>query len=46
MKYVDALKLCELAIVQVEIVRTTRSMVYHRDVMTVADRSISTADGV
>jgi hypothetical protein len=46
MKYIDSLKMCELAIVQVEVVRTTRSMVCLRDVMTVADRSISTADGV
>jgi acyl-coenzyme A thioesterase PaaI-like protein len=45
-QYVDALKLGEFATVETEIVRTTRSMVFVRGVMKVADRTIATADGV
>lgn len=45
-QYVDALKMGEFATVQTEIVRTTRSMVFVRGVMKVADRTIATAEGV
>jgi acyl-coenzyme A thioesterase PaaI-like protein len=45
-QYVDALRMGEFATVQTEIVRTTRSMVFVRGVMKVADRTIATADGV
>lgn len=45
-QYVGALQLGEFAVIQAEIMRTTRSLVFVRGVMTVGDRLVATSDGV
>ena len=44
--FIGAVKLGEFAVVRYEIMRTTRSLVFLRGVMTVGDRTVATADGV
>jgi len=44
--FISAVKLGEFAIVRYEIMRTTRSLVFLRGVMSVGDRTVATADGV
>jgi uncharacterized protein (TIGR00369 family) len=44
--FIGALKLGEFAAIRPEIVKTTRSLVFLRGVMTVGDRVVATADGV
>ena len=45
-QYVGALQLGEFAVIQAEIIRATRSLVFVRGVMRVGDRVVATADGV
>ena len=45
-QFVGALKLGEFATVQAEIIRTTRSLVFVRGVMSVGDRVVATGEGV
>ncbi|HYZ61030.1 MAG TPA: PaaI family thioesterase [Acetobacteraceae bacterium] len=45
-QFVGAMSLGEFAEIAAEVVRTTRSLVFLRGVMTVGDRVIATADGV
>lgn len=45
-QYVGALKLHEFAEVSVEVIRTTRSLVFLRGTMIAGGRTIATADGV
>ena len=45
-QYVGALQLGAFAVIQAEIVRATRSLVFARGVMTAGDQVIATADGV
>ena len=45
-QFVGALQLGEFAVVTAEIIRTTRSLVFARGVMTVGDRVVAIADGV
>ena len=44
--YVGALQLGEFAIIRAEVIRTTRSLVFVRGVMSVGERVVATADGV
>jgi acyl-coenzyme A thioesterase PaaI-like protein len=44
--FIAAMNLGEFAIIRCETVRTTRSLVFLRAMMTVGDRTIATADGV
>jgi uncharacterized protein (TIGR00369 family) len=45
-QYVGAMQLGEFAAIQAEIIKTTRSLVFIRGIMTVEDRIIATAEGV
>ena len=44
--FIGAVKLGDFAQMQAEVIRTTRSLVFLRGVMTVADQVVATADGV
>ena len=44
--YVGALSIGQFARIQTDIVRTTRSLVFLRGIMQVADRTIAVADGI
>ncbi|GAC1348268.1 MAG: PaaI family thioesterase [Acetobacteraceae bacterium] len=44
--FIGALKLGEFATIEAEVIRTTRSLVFLRGVMTVGERVVATADGV
>jgi acyl-coenzyme A thioesterase PaaI-like protein len=45
-QYVGAVQLGEFALIRPEIIKTTRSLVFIRGVMTVGDRTVATAEGV
>ena len=45
-QFIGAVKLGEFASVRVEVVKTTRSLVFLRGVMTVGDRTVAIGDGV
>lgn len=45
-QFIGAVKLGEFAAVQVEVVKTTRTLVFLRGTMRVGDRTVATADGV
>ena len=46
MNFVDALRIHEFAMIQCEVVRATRSLIFMRGAMTAQERVIATADGV